>query len=391
MDEPGNREELDSRPRFGSVLKRLRLAAGLTHEALAERAGLGARTLSDLERGVSRAPRADTLALLIDALRPTPEQRAELERAARHLPEPVSVTPAPATSTLPLQLTSFVGREDEARSMRDVLVRSDVRLVTLVGPGGVGKTRLSLHVAAQLGERFRDGVRLVDLAPVADASGVAPAVGRVLGAPEGRAVTPEHLIALIGDKTLLVLLDNMEHVLDAAPLVADLLRGCPGLTALATSRAPLRISGEQEFPRRTAAGARSGALAASGGAGGCSAACGSSSSARRGSRPDFALTDENAAADRRDLRPPRRPPAGDRAGRRPDQHAAARAPAGTACDDDGARPATADGGPRDAPARQQTMRDAIAWSHDLLRRPSKPSSAASPSSPAASRWRRPKR
>src|SRR5215211_8860046 len=107
---------MDERLPFGLVLKRFRLAAGLTHEALAERASLGARTISDLERGVSRVPRADTLALLVEALDLSPEQRALLRAAARPR---LDLTPSVASSArgpnhLPLPLTSFVGREQEA-------------------------------------------------------------------------------------------------------------------------------------------------------------------------------------------------------------------------------------------------------------------------------------
>ena len=147
---------MDERPPFGLVLKRFRLAAGLTHEALAERASLGARTISDLERGVSRAPRADTLALLIEALDLSPDQRALLRAAAR---PPLDLTPGAASSVrssnhLPLPLTSFVGREREAGAVHDLLSRDDTRLVTLTGPGGVGKTRLALQVAAQVADAY---------------------------------------------------------------------------------------------------------------------------------------------------------------------------------------------------------------------------------------------
>src|SRR5829696_4509421 len=127
---------MDDRQSFGQVLKRLRLAAGLTHEALAERASLGARTISDLERGVSRAPRADTLALLIEALELSPSQQALLEAAARHYPDAVAnaSTRTLYPGNLPVQLTSFFGREREATAVRDLLLREETRLVTLTGP-----------------------------------------------------------------------------------------------------------------------------------------------------------------------------------------------------------------------------------------------------------------
>ena len=241
---------MDKQQPFGVVLKRFRLAAGLTHEALAERASLGARTISDLERGVSRAPRADTLALLVAALDLSPEQRLLLETAARHNPDTVEDTPTRSRhpSNLPLQLTSFFGREREAAVVGDLLQREDTRLVTLTGPGGVGKTRLSLHVAAQLGESFPDGVLVVDLAPINDRDGLCHAIGQALGMVEKARMPLSSVITFLGQKQLFLLLDNFEHLLAVAPVVTELLRGCPQLKVLATSRASLRVSGEQEFP-----------------------------------------------------------------------------------------------------------------------------------------------
>src|SRR6478672_13464061 len=135
---------------FGSLLKRYRRAAGLTHERLAERAGLSARAISDLERGVSRGPRAGTLGLLIEALQLAPEQRAAFEAAAR--PGAGCPDQAHVQGNLPAELTSFVGRQQEMRSVRGLLRRADIRLVTLTGPGGCGKTRLSIRVADDLFE-----------------------------------------------------------------------------------------------------------------------------------------------------------------------------------------------------------------------------------------------
>src|SRR5207302_508830 len=124
-----------------------------------------------------------------------------------------------------------------------------VRLVTLTGPGGSGKTRLGLQIAADLLDQFTHGVFFVDLAPVADPALVASAIMQTLGVQEASGQLPivslkEHLRS----NQLLLLLDNFEHLLPAAPLVAELLAGCPRLKVLATSRAILRLRGEHEYP-----------------------------------------------------------------------------------------------------------------------------------------------
>src|SRR5215218_7880791 len=152
---------MDNQQPFGPVLKRLRLAAGLTHEALAERASLSARTISDLERGISRAPRADTLALLIEALDVLPEQRLELERLARAATTSAVIT---LPSALSRPMTPFVGRDREAQAVEELLRREGTRVLTLTGPGGVGKTRLALHVASVVSDAYPGGVHVVMLA-----------------------------------------------------------------------------------------------------------------------------------------------------------------------------------------------------------------------------------
>jgi predicted ATPase/DNA-binding SARP family transcriptional activator len=161
-------------------------------------------------------------------------------------PEPAGTRPAArppkGRATLPAPLTPLVGREDAVRDLRRLL--DEHRLLTLVGPGGVGKTRLGLEVARQAAEDLVDGGCLVELAPVTDRGGVRAAVAAALDLPD-----PELLAESIGDRELLVLLDNCEHVIEvAAALAEDLLRHCPGLRLLATSREGLRVGGEAIWP-----------------------------------------------------------------------------------------------------------------------------------------------
>jgi predicted ATPase len=151
--------------------------------------------------------------------------------------------------TLPVQLASFVGRERELRSLRGLLQRRDVRLVTLTGPGGSGKSRLSIEAASGVRDLFEGGIVFVPLAPVTGADGVAGAIARALDAPvPDDPLSVTGVVEIITGRQLLLLLDNFEHVLAAAPLILELLHGCPRLKILVTSRATLRLSGEQEFP-----------------------------------------------------------------------------------------------------------------------------------------------
>src|SRR5918994_2316445 len=224
---------------FGALLRRYRRAAGLTHEALAERAGLGARTLSDLERGVSRAPRAATLRRLTDALGLPAEARAVLEAAARPQ-DGAPPTPAPLPAGPPVPLTGFVGRERELAAAGALLGRA--RLLTLTGPGGVGKTRLALELAWRAQTAFPDGVAVVSLAPLADPDIVVPAIARGVGAREtGGQTAGEALRARLQGRRLLLVLDNCEHLPATGTVVAELLRACSGLAVVATTRAPLGV------------------------------------------------------------------------------------------------------------------------------------------------------
>jgi predicted ATPase/DNA-binding XRE family transcriptional regulator len=239
----------DSSPSFGARLRRLREAAGLTQEELASRAGLSAKAISLLERGQRKHPYPHTIKSLADALKLSEEARATLlgtvpqRGAVTGSAAPVSVP----VLNLPTPSTSLLGRERELREIRAFL--REARLLTLTGTGGVGKTRLVVEAARDAAQLFPDGAVFVALAPLGDSSFVFPTVAQSLGLREAGDQAPrEALRVYLREKQLLLVLDNFEHVLEAAPEVAELIEICPKLSVLATSRAPLRVRGEQEYP-----------------------------------------------------------------------------------------------------------------------------------------------
>ena len=251
-----DRGHLSGSSAFGMLLRRYRLAAGLSQEALALRARMSSDGVSALERGHRRTPQRETLALLAGALALDGEQREEFEAAAvrsglsRHLGG-ASVTVGPWTdggiASLPLALTSFVGRDRELVEIAALV--HDHRMVTLTGAGGVGKTQTALHVATALWDGVDLAVAFIGLAATGNPSLVVAAIASTLGVQQvpNRPIL-ETVLAFLKNKPLLLILDNCEHVITQAAVVANaLLAGCPRLRILATSREPLRAAGEHSY------------------------------------------------------------------------------------------------------------------------------------------------
>jgi predicted ATPase/DNA-binding CsgD family transcriptional regulator len=291
----------------------------------------------------------------------TPRERLRVGLGAR---QPIVAARAAADATslaqLPRYLTSFVGRERDIAQITQLLTWT--RLLMLTGPGGVGKTRLALQVADALRTRFASGALFVSLASLADPALVPAAIAQAVGVKEtaGRSIA-DSLVAMLRDRELLLVLDNFEHVADAAPSIANLLGACSRLTVIVTSRNVLRLSGEHEFPvaplalpnrRETPTTQRLASYEA------VHLFC----ARARAARHDFVLTDQNGQAvaelcQRLDGLPLAIELAAVRLHTLTLSALVARLE----------RPLPLlTVGPRDAPARQQTLRATIAWSHDLL-------------------------
>ena len=241
---------------FSALLRRYRLAAGLSQEALAQRARLSVQGISALERGYRRSPQRNTLALLASALTLDSEQRQAFEAAAFRPTSPrdrrrtsVTVGPWPSTQNenLPLSLSEFIGRNTELYEIGALV--AEHRFVTITGAGGIGKTQTALRVAAASSDSATRVVCFVGLAPMNDPSLVTTAIAAALDLQE----VPNHPLletvqAFLKCKTMFLVLDNCEHVIGEAATVAEsLLRGCPNLRILATSREPLRAAGERTY------------------------------------------------------------------------------------------------------------------------------------------------
>ena len=183
---------------------------------------------------------------------PSREVTRELAATRDRFPEKPVKQAETRPTNLPVQRTGFVGREKQVAATKELLLREDVRLVTVTGPGGIGKTRLAVQVARALVERFPGGIHFVSLASLSDPGLIASVIVQSLGIREMGGQSPleilkENLQGSLRPATLL-LLDNFEHLVQAVPMVAELLAACPNLKILVTSRAALHLYGEHEFP-----------------------------------------------------------------------------------------------------------------------------------------------
>ncbi|HEY1429162.1 MAG TPA: helix-turn-helix domain-containing protein, partial [Candidatus Tumulicola sp.] len=248
MDTSRASEDSAAALELASLLKSYRVRAGLSQQLLAEKAAVSVQAVSALERGYRKVPYPKTLERLCDALHLHPDDRRTLEESARrarglrwhdHETEP--------RHNLPRQLTSFLGREDDVSQIA-ALVRT-APLVSVVGTGGIGKTRVAIEVARQLLSEFPDGAWFVELAPLADPNLVAHALAAALGVQESpRMPLLGSLTAHLGQKRALVVLDNCEHVIEQTRReVGSLLRECPRTAFLTTSRESLTITGERAY------------------------------------------------------------------------------------------------------------------------------------------------
>jgi predicted ATPase len=326
----------DREPRLAALLARIRDEGGVSYQHFSEPAG--PQQLVE-----------DDLAVLLS-------ERFEMTR-----PGQAAAGGAPLAGALPAPATPLLGRDREAAAVEDLVAREGVRLVTLTGPGGVGKTRLMVEAARRLGPGFADGVRFVELAAVSAADLVAPAIAAGLGLNTSASRLAADLDAFLRPRRLLLAVDNFEQVIGAAPLLAELLATAAGLVVLVTSRAVLRLSGEHEFPVPPLP-VPPGDAAPDPGQLRRYAAVGLFTERAHAAAPDFELTAGNAAAvaeicRRLDGLPLAIELAAARVRLLPPQALLER------LDE---RFSLLTGGARDLPERQRTLRNALDWSFGLL-------------------------
>jgi predicted ATPase/transcriptional regulator with XRE-family HTH domain len=256
---------IDLSETLGDLLRHYRMHAGLTQEALAERAGLSPNAISALERGERRRPYPHTLQVLANALKLQPEQYERLVhlrekgKAKSTAPDfdsgpslrqrsPDSQSAHALQGKVPLVQGPLIGRENEYRAVLRYLANPQCRLLTLAGPGGVGKTRLAVQVANDLAPDYPHGVAWVSLVPITEADQVSFSILESLDIQvRGTQPVVDQILAALRDREILLVLDNMEHVLEAVGLIENILDFAPGVTCLVTSRERLGSKSEWVF------------------------------------------------------------------------------------------------------------------------------------------------
>lgn len=245
-------------PRFAEAVRRYRRQRNLTQEELAERSGLSVAAISLIERGQTAIPQRFTVQALSDALALTGDEADEFarlaravrvpDRAERHVDPMPSLLPARRVH-VPIPLTPLFGRERDIRAIEALLKDPAVRLVTLTGPAGVGKTRLALQVAANARAAAERAVVFVELIPIQEPERVLAAIAQALGIGlGGEQSLLEKLVRALRHRECVLVLDNFEQVLQAARPLLDVLMACPGVQALVTSRVALNVRGERCVP-----------------------------------------------------------------------------------------------------------------------------------------------